>query len=157
MIILSPAKSMDMSITSPLPQGTVPRFQKEAEYIASQIQDYSRDQLQTLLQISNKLTDINYERYQEFDRENSRPNTRLPWHAIRRETREMFSSIYVRKPSPRKIFNMLRNTFGSFPPYTVCCVPSILSKLIASLLKSKSGECKNPISTNTGVPSLQSL
>ena len=71
MIILSPAKSMDMSITSPLPQGTVPRFQKEAEYIASQIQDYSRDQLQTLLQISNKLTDINYERYQEFDRENT--------------------------------------------------------------------------------------
>ncbi|MFR2509121.1 YaaA family protein [Odoribacter laneus] len=70
-IILSPAKSMDMSITSPLPQGTVPRFQKEAEYIASQIQDYSRDQLQTLLQISNKLTDINYERYQEFDRENT--------------------------------------------------------------------------------------
>ena len=59
-IILSPAKSMDMSIVPHRPQGTTPQFKKDAEYLVSRIQDYSRDQLQTLLQISNKLTDINY-------------------------------------------------------------------------------------------------
>lgn len=71
MIILSPAKSMDMSIVPHSPQGTTPLFKKDAEYLVSRIQDYSRDQLQTLLQISNKLTDLNYERYQEFDKESS--------------------------------------------------------------------------------------
>lgn len=71
MIILSPAKSMDMSIVPHSPQGTTPLFKKDAVYLVSRIQDYSRDQLQTLLQISNKLTDLNYERYQEFDKESS--------------------------------------------------------------------------------------
>lgn len=66
LIILSPAKSMDMNPVANAPAGTKPQFQSDAEFIASKMQEYSRDQLQILLQISNKLTDINYERYRDF-------------------------------------------------------------------------------------------
>lgn len=67
LIILSPAKTMDMTGGENTPAGTKPFYEKDAEFIASKIQEYSREQLQILLQISNKLTDINYERYRDFD------------------------------------------------------------------------------------------
>lgn len=54
LIILSPAKSMDMNPVANAPAGTKPQFQSDAEFIASKMQEYSRDQLQILLQISNK-------------------------------------------------------------------------------------------------------
>lgn len=67
LIILSPAKNMGMSPKSKIPAGTTPGFKAEAEYLVSKLQSYSREQLQLLLQISNKLTDTNYERYQQFN------------------------------------------------------------------------------------------
>lgn len=67
LIILSPAKTMNMNTTGSMPAGTSPRFQQEADFIVSKMQTYSREQLQILLQISNKLTDLNYKRYQDFD------------------------------------------------------------------------------------------
>lgn len=67
LILLSPAKTMDMSPVTNMPSGTPPLFQKEASFLASQMREYSREQLQILLQTSNKLTDLNYERYQNFD------------------------------------------------------------------------------------------
>lgn len=67
LIIISPAKTMDMKPVGNVPDGTKPQFQKDAEFIASKMQEYTRDQLQILLQISNKLTDINFERYRDFD------------------------------------------------------------------------------------------
>lgn len=57
LIILSPAKTMDMTRGENTPAGTKPFYEKDAEFIASKIQEYSREQLQILLQISNKLTD----------------------------------------------------------------------------------------------------
>lgn len=67
LILLSPAKTMDTSENGNIPSGTFPQFGKEAHTIASHMSGYSRDQLQLLLQISNKLTDINYKRFQQFD------------------------------------------------------------------------------------------
>lgn len=67
LIILSPAKTMNMSPAQNAPAGTPAKFTNDAELIASKMSNYSREQLQLLLQISNKLTDINYERYQQFD------------------------------------------------------------------------------------------
>lgn len=65
--IISPAKTMDMSPIKNAEAGTVPQFNNDAEFIASKMKNYSREQLQLLLQISNKLTDINYDRYQQFE------------------------------------------------------------------------------------------
>lgn len=67
LILLSPAKTMDMSPLKEVLATTSPLFKEEAAFLASRMQTYTREQLQLLLQISNKLTDINYERYRDFD------------------------------------------------------------------------------------------
>lgn len=67
LIILSPAKTMDMAaLTTRLP-GTKPIYRAEAEELASRMRDYSVSGLEKLLKISGKLAEINYQRYQQFD------------------------------------------------------------------------------------------
>lgn len=67
LVILSPAKTMDMSPVSGIPAGTPSRFDNEAELIASKMKRYSSGQLEKLLGISTKLAETNYQRYQQFD------------------------------------------------------------------------------------------
>ncbi|MDD6211012.1 MAG: YaaA family protein [Bacteroidales bacterium] len=67
-IILSPAKSMDMS--EPSNKGIpsyIPLFNKDAETIAAQMQRFSVNELEKLLKVSRDLAELNYERYQKFD------------------------------------------------------------------------------------------
>lgn len=67
LIILSPAKTMDMSYSGTTPKGTEPEYNNEAEYLASKMRQYSIMELARLLKISDKLAEINYERYQQFE------------------------------------------------------------------------------------------
>lgn len=67
LIILSPAKTMDMSVSVTLPKGTFPPYDKEAEFLASEMKKYSVPELEKLLKVSKNLAEINYERYQQFD------------------------------------------------------------------------------------------
>lgn len=67
LILLSPAKTMNMHPEIAVPSGTTPQFQREAEFIVSRMQSYSKSQLQLALQISNKLSEQNYERYLNFE------------------------------------------------------------------------------------------
>lgn len=67
LIILSPAKTMDMSPFSPAVKGSVPVFEKDAEFLAKKMRNYSKAELRVLLRISEKLAEINYDRYQNFD------------------------------------------------------------------------------------------
>ena len=67
LIILSPAKTMDMS---PAPVGipvTEAEFRNDAELLAAKMRRYSLEELATLLKISPKLARENYTRYQQFD------------------------------------------------------------------------------------------
>lgn len=67
LIILSPAKMMDMS---PTPAGlpvTDPEFRNDAELLAGQDAPLSAADLATLLKVSPKLAQENYLRYQNFD------------------------------------------------------------------------------------------
>ena len=67
LIILSPAKMMDMS---PTPAGlpvTDPEFRNDAELLAAKMRRYSAADLATLLKVSPKLAQENYLRYQNFD------------------------------------------------------------------------------------------
>lgn len=67
LIILSPAKTMDMSDAANSPKGTQPEYEKEAEYLASEMKRYPVAELKKLLKVSDKIAAINYERYQQFD------------------------------------------------------------------------------------------
>lgn len=71
-IILSPAKSMDMSeLSNKEIPSYVPLFNKEAEAIVAQMRYFNAKELEKLLKVSKSLAELNYERYQNFDRPES--------------------------------------------------------------------------------------
>lgn len=67
LIILSPAKTMDMTRQSLKLNATQPLFEKDAEKLAEIMRQYSVEELEKLLKISKPLAEENYRRYQEFD------------------------------------------------------------------------------------------
>lgn len=71
LIILSPAKTMDMSEVKGVLTGTKSLFENDAEVIASRMKRFSEEELGELLKVSPQLAKINYQRYQHFDDQNT--------------------------------------------------------------------------------------
>lgn len=67
LIILSPAKTMDMRKTNITVPESKPQYVKEAEFLAEKMQYYSVQELEKLLKVSEKLAEENYIRYEVFD------------------------------------------------------------------------------------------
>lgn len=76
-ILLSPAKSLDYESKLPTDQFTEPVFIKEATKLNGVLEKKSKKQLTNLMGISEKLAELNYQRYKEFstpfNTENARP------------------------------------------------------------------------------------
>ena len=67
LIILSPAKTMNMSaISSSLPFSN-PLFSEEVNFLAAKMKELSLDELKKQLKISDNLAEITYERYRKFN------------------------------------------------------------------------------------------
>lgn len=66
LVILSPAKTMNMSLDENLTKGTEPIFNENAESLALKMKRYSADDLAKLLKISPQLAQSTYDRYQQF-------------------------------------------------------------------------------------------
>lgn len=67
LVLLSPAKTMNMLPDKHIHEGSVPVFNSDAEYLAEKLKQYSVDELANLLKISPTLAKTNYERYKHFD------------------------------------------------------------------------------------------
>ncbi len=67
LILLSPSKSLDLSRSISTVDCSEPVFEAEADVLAKELGSYSRDDIQAMMQISEKLADLNYERYQTWD------------------------------------------------------------------------------------------
>ncbi|MCG8702449.1 MAG: peroxide stress protein YaaA [Bacteroidales bacterium] len=68
-IIISPAKSLDFkkpTIDIPSQQ---PRFQDESQVLVNALKKKSKATLKSLMSISDKLADLNYHRYKEWEKE----------------------------------------------------------------------------------------
>ena len=76
-IVLSPAKSLDYESELPTDQTSTPQFLDEAELLNNKLAKKSKDELKDLMDISQNLADLNYERYQKFttpfNSDNARP------------------------------------------------------------------------------------
>ncbi len=64
--LLSPSKTLDYDRPVPKVNGTQPLFIQEASTLAKTLKKYSSQDLQELMGISEKLGDLNFERYQNF-------------------------------------------------------------------------------------------
>ncbi|WP_029038427.1 peroxide stress protein YaaA [Salinimicrobium xinjiangense] len=76
-IVVSPAKTLDYETKLPTTRGTQPSFIETTATINRKLARMSKKELMELMDISDKLADLNHSRYQEFteehDKENSRP------------------------------------------------------------------------------------
>lgn len=76
-IVISPAKTLDYERELPTDRATQPLFIEEAEKLNNELAEMSKDELRDLMDISQNLADLNYERYQKFTtpfkKDNARP------------------------------------------------------------------------------------
>lgn len=65
-VLISPAKSLDYSRTFEVPQHTTPQFLKETNELAIKLGKLSMKKLGELMHLSAQLTELNYERYRNW-------------------------------------------------------------------------------------------
>lgn len=75
-IIVSPAKSLEEERKLPTSRGTQPHFLEESIQLNRKLARMSKSEISKLMNISDKLAELNYDRYQDYDeanKQNSRP------------------------------------------------------------------------------------
>ncbi len=70
--LLSPAKKLDFNPAPDFVTATTPALLQDTALMASRAKELSRAQLARLMDISPKLADLNYQRFQSFDPANAR-------------------------------------------------------------------------------------
>lgn len=75
-IIISPAKKMEEERKIPTNRGTQPRFLDDAIQLNRKLARMSKKEISELMHISDRLVDLNYHRYQEFDESNKTSRAR---------------------------------------------------------------------------------
>jgi len=77
LILLSPAKTLDMQTPSRFADSTLPGFMDESEKLVKTLRRYPKRKLGELMNISDSLAELNAQRFNEwqseFDADNSRP------------------------------------------------------------------------------------
>ena len=76
-IVVSPAKSLDFETKLPTSRGTQPIFLAQAELLNNKLEKKSKKAIGELMSISDKLAELNYQRYKDFSlpftKKNARP------------------------------------------------------------------------------------
>lgn len=75
-VVVSPAKSLDQESKLPTHRGTQPKFVEQAAKINRKLARMTKQEIADLMSISDKLADLNYTRYQEFQEEHNKKNSR---------------------------------------------------------------------------------
>jgi len=73
LIILSPAKSLDFETKFFHPKPTIPFFEKEKNKLVQDLKKFSKKNFQDLMEISENLAKLNFQRYQNFNEQPLRP------------------------------------------------------------------------------------
>ena len=76
-IVVSPAKTLDFESKLPTTRATQPKFLADAEMINNKLESKSKKAIGKLMDISDKLAELNYQRYKQFNtpftKQNARP------------------------------------------------------------------------------------
>ncbi|MFT4698609.1 MAG: cytoplasmic iron level regulating protein YaaA (DUF328/UPF0246 family) [Flavobacteriaceae bacterium] len=76
-IVISPAKSLDFESKLPTEKATQPLFLEQAQMLNAKMATKSKNVIKKLMGISDKLAELNHQRYQDFSlpftKENARP------------------------------------------------------------------------------------
>lgn len=69
--IISPATTMNFDINT-IPKSSTPFFESEVKYLISILKKLTRDEISALMNLSDDLTNLNFDRYQILDTESSK-------------------------------------------------------------------------------------
>ena len=75
-IVLSPSKTMDTETPMPLDVGSAAPFETDAATLVDSLSSLSLDKLKSLLSVSDKLAQLNYDRYQAWSKKHTAANSR---------------------------------------------------------------------------------
>ena len=89
--VISPAKTLDYESTCPSHRASQPEFLDDAEELIADLRKCSRPQLQELMGISEKLSDLNFQRYRDWSRPFSEDNARAALLAFKGDVYTGFS------------------------------------------------------------------
>ncbi|SDR66502.1 hypothetical protein SAMN04487764_0066 [Gillisia sp. Hel1_33_143] len=81
-ILLSPAKSLDFESKLPTTRGTQPQFLDTTIKINKKLSRQTKNELMDLMSISEKLADLNYGRYKDFQEDHTKENSRPAMYAF---------------------------------------------------------------------------
>ncbi len=81
-IVVSPAKTLDYESKLPTNRGTQPEFLDTAVKLNRKLSRQSKKEISNLMSISDKLADLNYTRYQEFEEKHDKKNSRPAMYAF---------------------------------------------------------------------------
>ena len=81
-IVVSPAKTLDYESKLPTTRGTQPEFLETASKLNRKLSRQSKKKISELMSVSDKLADLNYTRYQEFEEEHDKKNSRPAMYAF---------------------------------------------------------------------------
>ncbi|SCY22215.1 hypothetical protein SAMN05192588_1741 [Nonlabens sp. Hel1_33_55] len=81
-ILLSPAKTLDYDTKLPTSRGTQPAFVDEAIQINAKLERQTKKEIQELMGVSEKLADLNYQRYKDFKEEHDKSVARPAIYAF---------------------------------------------------------------------------
>ncbi len=81
-IVISPAKTLDFQTELPTSRGTQPAFLEITDTINRKLARMSKKEISELMGISDKLADLNHSRFQEFEEEHNKKNSRPAVYAF---------------------------------------------------------------------------
>ena len=76
LIVVSPAKTLDYETPLPISKTSQPVFMKRSAELVDQLRDFTPKKLGLLMSISDKLADLNFERYQTWQPKATKKNAR---------------------------------------------------------------------------------
>ncbi|MGJ8667631.1 MAG: peroxide stress protein YaaA [Patiriisocius sp.] len=105
-IVVSPAKSLDYKNKLPTTRGTQPKFLEQAETLNAKLERKSKKAVADLMDISDKLAELNYQRYKDFTVPFTKSNARPAAYAF---AGDVYTGLDVYTIKEEKI-DLLQNT-----------------------------------------------
>ncbi|QIE59139.1 peroxide stress protein YaaA [Rasiella rasia] len=113
-IVVSPAKSLDFESKLPTSRGTQPLFLEQAEVLNNKLERKSKKAIGELMHISDKLAELNYQRYKDFSTPFTNKNARPAVYAFAGDVYQGLDAYSISEKKIDTLNNTLRILSGMY-------------------------------------------
>ena len=113
-ILLSPAKTLDFGRNLPTSRGTQPKFINDSALLINVLKSKCKKEIADLMNISDKLAQLNFDRYQDFSLPFTKENARPAVFAFAGDVYEGFDAYTLKEKHYDKIQSSLRILSGLY-------------------------------------------